>query len=67
MLFWWKDMKTVECQKEDVAFDMECYTDSQGHTYDFGYGMNFSGVISDVRTCRYTKQDKRKESPDIVS
>ena len=62
-----KDMKTVECQKEDVAFDMECYTDSQGHTYDFGYGMNFSGVISDVRTCRYTKQDKRKESPDIVS
>ncbi len=48
-----KDMKTVECQKEDVAFDMECYVDSEGHRYDFGYGMNYAGVISDERTCKY--------------
>ncbi|MBS6195109.1 MAG: glycoside hydrolase family 3 C-terminal domain-containing protein [Clostridiales bacterium] len=50
-----KDMETVEGQKEDVAFDMECYTDSEGHTYDFGYGLNFTGVIADERTGRYAK------------
>lgn len=49
------DMKTVECQKEDVAFDMECYKDTEGHVYDFGYGMNFHGVIMDERTRRYVK------------
>lgn len=47
------DMKTVECQAEDVAFDMECYEDSEGHIYNFGYGMNFAGVIEDERTKRY--------------
>lgn len=50
-----QDMKTVEMQKEDVAFDMECYADAEGHIYDFGYGMNYSGVISDERTRKYVK------------
>lgn len=50
-----KDMETVEAQKEDVAFDMECYTDREGHVYDFGYGMHYTGVISDERTRKYTK------------
>lgn len=50
-----KDMETVECQKEDVAFDMECYVDSEGHTYDFGYGMDYAGVIDDERTRKYMK------------
>ena len=49
------NMETVECQKEDVALDMECYQDSEGHVYDFGYGLNFAGVISDFRTRRYKK------------
>lgn len=49
------DMKTVECQKEDVAFDMTCYTDTEGHIYDFGYGMNFEGVIADDRTRYYQR------------
>lgn len=49
------DMETVENQKEDVAFDMECYRDEEGHTYDFGYGMNFDGVITDERAGRYRK------------
>ena len=49
------DMQTVETQKEDVAFDMECYEDSEGHLYDFGFGMNFDGVIADERTSRYRK------------
>lgn len=49
------DMQTVETQKEDVAFDMECYEDGEGHRYDFGFGMNFEGVIADERTRRYRK------------
>ena len=49
------DMKTVELQKEDVAFDMEPYVDSCGNIYDFGFGLNFSGVISDWRNKKYTK------------
>lgn len=48
-------MKTVELQKEDVPQDMECYVDSDGHTYDFAYGMNWLGVISDGRVGRYGK------------
>ena len=47
------NMETVETQLEDVAKDMECYVDSEGHTYDFAYGMNWSGVIEDSRTEKY--------------
>ncbi len=49
------NMETVERQKEDVAFDMECYQDGDGHVYDFGFGMNFDGVIADERVDRYRK------------
>lgn len=35
---------------------MEDYVDSQGHRYDFGYGMNYDGVISDERTRRYGRK-----------
>ncbi|MDE6320252.1 MAG: glycoside hydrolase family 3 C-terminal domain-containing protein, partial [Lachnospiraceae bacterium] len=49
------DMETVEKQKEDVAFDMVCYQDEEGHIYDFGFGMNFDGVIADDRINRYRK------------
>ena len=34
------DMKTVEEQYEDLPFDMECYVDSDGNTYDFAFGLN---------------------------
>lgn len=47
------NMKTVELQKEDVPYDMETHKDSEGHNYDFGYGMNWSGVIKDARTEKY--------------
>ena len=47
------NMKTVEEQKEDVPFDMEAYKDSEGNTYDFGYGLNWDGVIKDERTQKY--------------
>ena len=46
-------MEAVEKQLEDVPRDMECYVDSAGNTYDFAYGMNWSGVISDARTAKY--------------
>lgn len=47
------NMETVEAQYEDVPRDMECYTDANGNTYDFGFGMNWSGVIQDARTEKY--------------
>jgi beta-glucosidase len=47
------NMETVEAQYEDVPRDMECYVDSQGHTYDFAFGLNWSGVINDARTQKY--------------
>ena len=48
-----KDMVTVEKQLEDVPRDMVCYTDSEGHSYDFAYGLNWKGVIKDARTAKY--------------
>jgi len=46
-------MATVEKQFEDVPRDMECYTDGEGNVYDFGYGLNWNGVISDSRVEAY--------------
>lgn len=50
-----KDMDTVEKQLEDVPKDMEPYKDSQGNVYDFGYGLNYKGVIEDKRTEKYVE------------
>lgn len=47
------NMETVEAQLEDIPRDMECYVDSEGNTYDFAFGLNWSGVISDERTAKY--------------
>ena len=47
------DMKAVEEQKEDVPRDMRCYQDGDGHTYDFAFGMNWSGIINDERVKKY--------------
>lgn len=47
------DMETVELQLEDISRDCEPYVDSQGNTYDFTFGMNWSGVIDDDRVARY--------------
>lgn len=51
------DMKTVEEQFEDVPHDMKCYKDADGNVYDFGFGLNWKGVISDERVTKYKKQD----------
>jgi beta-glucosidase len=46
-------MKYVELQSEDIPHDMIWYTDANGNTYNFGFGLNWKGVISDTRTERY--------------
>lgn len=47
------NMSTVEKQFEDVPFDMEVHQDSDGNHYDFGFGLNWSGVIKDERVTKY--------------
>ncbi|MBN1157945.1 MAG: glycoside hydrolase family 3 C-terminal domain-containing protein [Bacteroidales bacterium] len=49
------NMKVVEEQYEDVPHDMECHVDTDGNTYDFGFGLSWSGVIRDERTVKYKK------------
>ena len=46
-------MLTVEKQQEDVPQDMDCHVDSEGNVYDFGFGLNWSGLIKDDRTKKY--------------
>ena len=53
-----KDMSTVEKQFEDVPHDMVPYKDAQGNIYDFGFGLNWKGVIKDVRTQKYAVKKK---------
>lgn len=50
------DMMTVEKQMEDVPYDMQVYKDSKGNLYDFGFGMNWKGVIKDARVMKYKKK-----------
>ena len=47
------DMRTVEEQAEDVPRDMRPYVDADGNTYDFAFGLNWSGVIDDERVTRF--------------
>jgi beta-glucosidase len=54
------NMKTVENQLEDVPHDMQCHTDSEGHVYDFAFGLNWKGVIRDKRTATYKKTAGQK-------
>jgi beta-glucosidase len=47
------NMKTVELQFEDVPRDMEPYVDTEGHSYDFAFGLNWDGAINDDRVQKY--------------
>ena len=49
------NMETVEAHCEDKPLDLLPYTDSMGNAYDFGFGLNWQGVISDSRTAAYRK------------
>lgn len=52
------DMKTVEEQLEDVPRDMKVHVDTEKHAYDFGYGLNWKGVINDARKAKYAVKKK---------
>ena len=52
------DMRTVEEQYEDVPHDMKALIDADGHARNFGFGLNWSGVISDDRTEKYASAVK---------
>ena len=47
------DMATVESHCEDKPLDLKVYKDLAGNSYDFGYGLNWNGVIKDERTEKY--------------
>ncbi|MCE2614049.1 glycoside hydrolase family 3 protein [Flavobacteriaceae bacterium D16] len=47
------DMITVEQQLEDLPRDMKPYQDSEGNKYDFAFGLNWAGTITDERVNRY--------------
>jgi len=32
---------------------MQPYVDTEGHAYDFAFGLNWAGVIKDARTTTY--------------
>jgi beta-glucosidase len=49
------DMHTVEKQNEDVPYDVQCYKDAEGNVYDFGFGLNWKGVIKDARVQKFKK------------
>lgn len=51
------NMETVEAQLEDVGQDLKPYIDEAGNKYDFGYGLNYQGVISDARTQKYNNKN----------
>ena len=52
------DMRTVEEQCEDAPHDMRCHVDTEGHSWDFAYGLDWKGVIQDKRTRKYNKVSK---------
>lgn len=50
------NMETVEKQFEDTPLDMEPHSDELGNKYDFAFGLNWKGVISDARTEKYKRK-----------
>lgn len=51
-----ENMLTVEHQLEDVGLDMESHVDEAGNTYNFGFGLDWSGAIKDDRVEKYVPQ-----------
>lgn len=50
------NMIEVEKQAEDVPHDMKCHIDSEKNSYDFGFGLNWKGVINDQRVIKYKRK-----------
>ena len=59
-------MDTVEANDEDVPRDLVCHVDSAGNAYDFGFGLDWKGVIDDDRVTTYAKVAPLTE-PQTVS
>ena len=49
------NMETVEQHCEDLPFDYAPYIDTAGHTYQFGYGLDWEGEIRDDKSRRYPR------------
>ena len=58
-------MEAVEANEEDVPRDMDCYVDSEGNSYDFAFGLNWSGVIDDERTKAYKAAPLAKPETEV--
>jgi beta-glucosidase len=56
-----ENMATVEKQLEDVPHDMVPYTDTEGNTYDFAFGLNWEGVIRDGRVEKYGRNSEKRD------
>ncbi len=50
-----RDMETVEAHCEDRPLDLIPYVDEMGSSYDFGFGLNWSGPIRDGRPDKYPR------------
>ena len=50
------NMEEVEKHFEDKPLDMRAYVDETGNSYEFGFGLNWNGVIEDERKERYVKK-----------
>ena len=59
-------MRACYTSATDTPRDLDCYTDANGSTYDFGFGMNWSGVISDDRTAKYCVKPLLEPDMDMV-
>ena len=59
-------MEVVEASLEDVPRDLECYVDAEGNTYDFGFGLNWSGVIEDDRTAIYKAAPLTQPETEVI-
>ena len=58
--------ETVEASYEDVPRDVECYTDSEGNTYDFCFGLDWAGVIDDERTATYKAAPLTEPETEVI-
>ncbi len=47
------NMHTVSSSWRTSRATWDCYVDADGNTYDFCFGLNWSGVIDDERTKAY--------------
>lgn len=56
-------MDALEQHCEDKPHDILPYTDTEGNAWKFGFGLNYSGPISDWRTERYVTPVASSQQP----